>query len=52
MIRSTSKAWEQRWTIVLDAIEAMTCACNQHVICQGCCLKAEIETKLKEVTDQ
>ncbi|WP_300733864.1 hypothetical protein [Pseudomonas sp.] len=52
MSPSTSKAWEQRWTIVLDAIEAMSCACNQHIICQGCCLKAEIHNKLKEVQDE
>lgn len=51
MSPSTSEAWATRWKIVLDAIEAMSCGCNQHNICQGCILKKEIGEKLKEVTE-
>ena len=43
--------WSRRWTIVLDAIEALTCACNQHNICTACDLKETIAKKLKEVKD-
>ena len=51
MSPSTSSAWAQRWTIVLDSIEALTCSCNQHIICTACVLKEDIAKKLKEVKD-
>ena len=44
--------WSRRWTIVLDSIEALTCSCNQHVICTACVLKEDIAKKLKEVKDE
>lgn len=51
MSPNTSPAWAQRWTIVLDAIEALTCSCNQHNICTACDLKETIAKKLKEVKE-